>query len=133
MRISESQGVKCRQVPSGPCSFVHLLLSLCVCCVCHFLNWHKPRLGPHDPKHERNYTDERRKTADEVCSQKCRLSVRTAAGGRKLQPAPQFRWEGAVPSLAGMLCGDWLTDRDRESVEPSSEVSSCSPSAGGGC
>lgn len=38
--------------------------------------------------------------------------------------------EWVIPSLAEVLCGDWVTDRDWERVEPSSEVSSCSPSAG---
>lgn len=41
-----------------------------------------------------------------------------------------LKW--VIPSFAGVLCGDWVRDRDWESVEPSSEVSSCSPSAGRG-
>lgn len=40
--------------------------------------------------------------------------------------------EWVIPSLAGVLCGDWVRDRDWERVEPSSEVNSCSPSAGEG-
>ena len=48
-----------------------------------------------------------------------------------LTSVSQSLGEWAIPSLAGVLCGDWVRDRDWERVEPSSEVSSCSPSAGG--